>query len=79
MNDKQILNFEVSQSNFNSVVLMNSYKLPIFTLFMSPSLGMCIQLDSLLSKFAEDFAGEFLLARIDIDMGTGLREQYEIV
>lgn len=79
MSNKQVLNFEVSQSNFNSVVLMNSYKLPVFTLFMSPSLGMCIQLDSLLSKFAEDFAGEFLLARIDIDMETDLREQYEIV
>ncbi|WP_321324933.1 tetratricopeptide repeat protein [Thiomicrorhabdus sp.] len=79
MSDKQVLNFEISQSNFNSVVLMNSYKLPVFTLFMSPSLGMCIQLENLLTKYAEDFAGEFLLARIDIDMETDLREQYEIV
>ncbi|GAB6071287.1 co-chaperone YbbN [Thiomicrorhabdus hydrogeniphila] len=79
MSDKQVLNFEISQSNFNSVVLMNSYKLPVFALFMSPSLGTCIQYENLLSSFAEEFAGQFLLARIDIDMETDLREQYEIV
>lgn len=79
MDDKQVLNFEISQSNFNSVVLMNSYKLPVFTLFMSPSLGMCIQMENILSRYAEEFAGQFLLARIDIDMETDLREQYEIV
>ncbi|WP_040726560.1 tetratricopeptide repeat protein [Thiomicrorhabdus sp. Kp2] len=79
MSSNQVLNFEISQSNFNSVVLMNSYKLPVFTLFMSPSLGMCIQLENLLTNFAEDFAGQFLLARVDIDMETDLREQYEIV
>lgn len=79
MSSNQVLNFEISQSNFNSVVLMNSYKLPVFTLFMSPSLGMCIQIENLLTNFAEDFAGQFLLARVDIDMETDLREQYEIV
>jgi len=79
MSTKQILNFEVTQSSFNSVVVMNSYKLPVVTLFMSPSLPMCIQLESMLAGFASDFAGQFLLARIDIDMDVDLKEQYKIV
>jgi len=79
MSTKQVLNFEVTQSSFNSVVLMNSYKLPVVTLFMSPSLQMCIQLESMLTGFARDFAGQFLLARIDIDMDVDLKDQYEIV
>lgn len=79
MSSEQVLNFEISQGNFNSVVLMNSYKIPVFTLFMSPAVGVCIHLENILSKFARDFAGQFLLARIDIDMEKELREQYEIV
>jgi len=79
MSNDQVLNFEISQGNFNSVVVMNSYKLPVFALFMSPALEVCIQLEGILSSFAEEFAGKFLLARIDIDMDLELREQYEIV
>lgn len=78
MNAKQVLNFEVSQSNFNSVVLMNSYKIPVVTLFMSPSDVNCIELESMLSGYASEFAGQFLLARVDIDMEPGLKEQYQI-
>lgn len=72
-------NFEVSLSNFNSIVLMNSYKLPVFTLFMSPSVGVCIDLERSLSKFADEFAGQFILARVDVDMAPELREDYAIV
>jgi putative thioredoxin len=79
MNSTEIYNFEVSQNNFNSIVLMNSYKLPVFTLFMSPSIGDCIKLERNLSEFAEEFKGQFVLARIDIDMEADLKEQYGIV
>ena len=79
MNSTEIYNIEVSQSNFNSIVLMNSYKLPVFTLFMSPSIGDCIKLERSLSEFAEEFSGQFILARIDVDMESDLKEQYDIV
>ncbi len=71
-------NFEVSLSNFNSIVLMNSYKLPVFALFMSPSVGVCIDLERSLSKLAEEFKGQFILARVDVDMVPELRDDYEI-
>ncbi len=72
-------NFEVSQSNFNAIVLINSYKLPVFTLFMSPSIGSCIDLERILSEYADEFTGQFILARIDVDMQPELREQYQVV
>ncbi len=71
-------NFEVSLSNFNSIVLMNSYKLPVFTLFMSPSVGVCIDLERSLSNLADEFAGKFILARVDVDMAPELRDDYDI-
>ncbi len=78
MSTKQVLNFEVSQSNFNSVVLMNSYKLPVVVLFMSPSNVVCLELESMLAECAKEFAGQFILARVDIDMDADLKEQYDI-
>ncbi|MEA3405435.1 MAG: tetratricopeptide repeat protein [Pseudomonadota bacterium] len=78
MGDKQVLNFEVSHSSFNSVVLMNSYKIPVVTLFMSSSDVTSIEMENMLSRYAAEFAGQFLLARVDIDMDADLKEQYQI-
>ena len=78
MSTAEIYNFEVTQNKFNSVVLTNSHQIPVLGLFMSPGIGTCIEFEMLLSKFATRFAGEFLLARIDIDMERELCEQYKI-
>jgi len=78
MGDKQVLNFEVSHSSFNSVVLMNSYKIPVVTLFMSSSDVNSIEMESMLAGYAAEFAGQFLLARIDVDMDAELKDQYQI-
>lgn len=73
-----IYNFEVTHSNFNQLVITNSYKLPVFALFMNPSIGTCFQMEQRLAGFAEMFAGKCVLAKIDTDMDEDLREQYEI-
>ncbi|WP_029406680.1 tetratricopeptide repeat protein [Thiomicrorhabdus sp. Milos-T2] len=78
MNTPEIYNFEVTQNNFNSIALMNSYKLPVFTLFMSPSIGNCVSLEKSLGTYAKEFAGKFILARVDVDMSPELRDEYEI-
>lgn len=78
MSAPQIYNFEISQNNFNQIVLTNSYKLPVVAIFMSPSIGTCIQMEQRMGEFAESFAGEFILARIDIEMEPDLRNQYDI-
>lgn len=79
MSQSEIYNFEVSKNNFNNIVLTNSYKLPVFVLFMNPTLGTCVQMENSLSELAETFAGQFIAARVDTDMEVDLREMYDIV
>ncbi|RUM93175.1 MAG: co-chaperone YbbN [Thiomicrospira sp.] len=79
MSQPEIYNFEVSKNNFNNIVLTNSYKLPVFVLFMNPTLGTCVQMENSLSELAETFAGQFIAARVDTDMEVDLREMYDIV
>lgn len=79
MSQPEIYNFEVSKNNFNNIVLTNSYKLPVFVLFMNPTLGTCVQMENSLSDLAETFSGQFIAARVDTDMEVDLREMYDIV
>lgn len=78
MDKKQIYNFEVSDNNFEQVVLHNSQTLPVLVLFMSPSDPVCIALGNTLINYASEFAGQFILARYDMDMYTNIAQQYNI-
>ncbi len=71
----EIFNFEISDQNFDSLVLINSHKLPVFVLFLSPSSPTCIAMENALIAYAEEFAGQFILARLDIDMYTEVRDR----
>ena len=78
MATKEVYNFEISDDNFDQVVIMNSYKLPVFVLFMSPISAACVAMENALIDYANEFAGQFILARLDIDMFTEIRDRYEI-
>lgn len=74
----EIYNFEISDDNFDSLVLINSHKLPVFVFFLSPVSPTCIAMENALISYAEEFAGQFILARLDIDMYTQVRDRLEI-
>ena len=78
MAKKEIYNFEISDRNFDEIVITNSEKLPVFVLFMSPVSSMCIAMENRLIDFAEEFAGQFILARLDIDMYQEARTRLNI-
>ena len=78
MAQADVYNFEISDENFDQVVVMNSYKLPVFVLFMSPVSAACIAMENALIDYANRFAGQFILARLDIDMYTETRDRYEV-
>lgn len=78
MTKEDVYNFEISDSNFDQLVIMNSYKLPVFVLFMSASSSSCIAMENALIDYSEEFAGQFILARLDIDMYTEVRDRYEV-
>ena len=73
-----IYNFEISDENFDKIVLTNSHKLPVFVLFMSPTVSACVSLESTLINYATQFAGEFILARLDIDMYPEAAKRFDI-
>jgi len=75
---QEIYNFEISDESFDSLVLINSHKLPVFVLFLSAVSPTCIAMENALIDYAEKFAGQFILARLDIDMYTQVRDRLEV-
>ena len=77
-NRPDVFVFEVSTQNFDSVVIQNSFKLPVLVEFMGVWSGPCIQMSDELSGLAKEFAGQFIFAKADIDEQPELKTQYEI-
>ncbi|MGD8484603.1 MAG: tetratricopeptide repeat protein [Thioalkalispiraceae bacterium] len=76
--DKEVYIFEVSESSFNTSVLLNSSKLPVVVIFMNVWSEPCAILADTFSRLAREFAGQFIFAKVDIDEQPALREQYNI-
>lgn len=70
--------FEVSLNNFNNLVLLNSYKLPVVVEFMSVDSSICIDLEHTLTHLAQEFAGQFVFAKVDVYEQPELKAQYDI-
>lgn len=78
MSDKEALIFEVTQSDFGTSVILNSHKLPVLVEFMGVWSEHCIILESRLAAVANEFAGQFIYAKVDIDAQQELRKEYQI-
>jgi len=78
VSDQKAFIFEVSNSNFSSAVILNSYKLPVVTEFMGVWSGPCIQIADILTRFASEFKGQFIFAKVDVDEQPELKKTYGI-
>ena len=78
MSDTDILIFEVSKSNFNTSVVLNSHKLPVVVEFMGVWSGPCIQMSDNLSALATEFSGQFVFAKVDVDEQPELMKDYAV-
>ncbi len=78
MSEKDVYIFEVKQKDFNTSVILNSNHRPVFTLFMGVWSEHCIVMASYLETLAEEFAGQFVFAKVDIDEQEALRDEHEI-
>jgi len=70
--------FELSASSFPQSALQNSFQIPVLVEFMGVWSGPCIAMADILAGLANEFAGQFIFAKVDIDEQQQLREQYSI-
>lgn len=75
---KQAFIFEVSDSSFEKYVIGNSDKVPVFVAFISVWSEPCILMTDMFADLAKEFAEEFVLAKVDIEENSQLKEQYQI-
>ena len=69
---------EVSQQSFDSYVIQNSNKLPVFVLFMGISSEQCFVMADTLAALATEFAGQFIFAKVDVNEQSELQKDYNV-
>ncbi|RUM85381.1 MAG: co-chaperone YbbN, partial [Candidatus Thioglobus sp.] len=75
--DKPLI-FEVSQNNFEDLVIHNSSHLPVLVEFMGMWSEPCIKTEYAIADLATEFSGDFIFAKIDIDEQDELKQQFSI-
>ena len=70
--------FEVSETNFEQVVVQNSDKIPVVTLFMGVWSEPCFTAAEIFTQLAKEFPEAFIFAKVDVDEQAGLKESYQV-
>ena len=75
---KQALVFEVGESGFERYVIENSHKLPVLVEFMGIWSEPCVMMSDVIHDLANEFAEEFVFAKVDVDEQPELQKRFEI-
>lgn len=69
---------EISHDQFRSVVIQDSHNRPVLVDFWADWCQPCQMLIPILSKLAEEYAGDFLLAKVNTDQEQELAMEYGV-
>lgn len=70
--------YDVSQSDFEEKVIAASFKQPVVVDFWAPWCAPCKVLKPLLEKLAEEYAGKFVLAKVNSDENPEVSAQFKV-
>jgi putative thioredoxin len=67
-----------TEQNFDSAVLQKSQELPVIVDFWAPWCEPCKQLGPILERLAQEYAGGFLLVKVDVDQQGGIAAAFQV-
>jgi thioredoxin 1 len=70
--------YDVAESNFNELVVARSHEVPVLLDIGADWCSPCLVLGPMLEKLAKEYAGKFVLAKVDADENMRIAGRHKV-